>query len=180
MCKRIFSSIFIAIRQLPEGVDTTVDSTFDQTTNTIDTTAADDSKFDETNGDEMNDDADDGIDNGDADSAPRIDNPSTLQAIDENNGSNSPAPIALPAISTPIVAGIVAKIEPKSEDKNISRSGRVIKRKKYLMEEEDAPTTPTNKRKRPADSPATVQKRRKSDEGSGENGKRVFSYLFLH
>lgn len=170
--------------QLPSNVDTTFETNFDQTSNTIDTNA-DESKMDdtanETNGDDDdNDDIDDGIDISEVDANSTVDQtepsklvkiakPETLQKLDDNGSApRAPAPTA----STPAAA--VKAAENKSEDKNISRSGRVIKRTKYLLDElEESPTGQTMKRKRPLDSPATVQKRRKSDEGSGENGAKI-------
>lgn len=168
--------------QLPSNVDTTLETTLDQTSNTIDTNA-DDSKLDdtacETNGEEDNDDdIDDGIDNSEIETSPIADHtetlvstakPETLQVVD-GNGSAPLTPAAAPGV----------KAENKGDDKNISRSGRVIKRTKYLLDEiEESPVGPTIKRKRPLDSPATVQKRRKSDEGSGENGTKKSNCIFF-
>lgn len=162
-------------------MDTTFETTLDQTSNTIDTTA-EDSKLDdtacETNGEEDNDDIDDGIDNTEIEASPIADHteplvtttkPDTLQAVDDN-GSAPLAPAPAPGV----------KADNKGDDKNISRSGRVIKRTKYLLDEiEESPVGPAIKRKRPLDSPATVQKRRKSDEGSGENGTKEFICIWL-
>lgn len=177
--------------QLPSNADTTFETTLDQTSNTTNNTTVDDSKLDdtanETNGDEDNDDVDDGIDtseiidaNTTADHTKqptvKMAKPDTLQSVDDNGSitparASAPTPAPAPATTTPAAAAVVKAAENKSEDKNISRSGRVIKRTKYLLDEfEESPVGQTIKRKRPLDSPATVQKRRKSDEGSGENG----------
>lgn len=178
-------------------MDTTFETTLDQTSNTIDTTA-DDTKLDETanetNGDDDNEDVDDGIEGSEIDAnsdhneavkpdaLPTVDNGSTPRAPAATTTSAAPAPAAAAAgaVATPPV-----KPELKSEDKNISRSGRVIKRTKYLLDEiEESPVVPPVKRKRPLESPATVQKRRKSDDGSGENGTtpRLWPnpFIFLH
>lgn len=182
---------------MPSNADTTFETTLDQTSNTTNNTTVDDSKLDdtanETNGDEENDDVDDGIDTSEIDENTTADHakqptvktakPDTLQSVDDNGSiaparasAPTPAPVPAPAPATPAAAAVVKAAENKSEDKNISRSGRVIKRTKYLLDEfEESPAGQTIKRKRPLDSPSTVQKRRKSDEGSGENGTFLFS-----
>lgn len=160
--------------QLPSTVDSTFETTLDQTSNTIDT--ADESKLDDTaidtNGEDDTEDIDDGIDTNDnseydanttttemTDSLVKAIKSDTLQSVDDNG-------------STPRTPSIT-KTYIKGDDKNISRSGRVIKPTKYLHDElEESPIGQPIKRKRPNDSPATVQKRRKSDEGSGENGRK--------
>lgn len=171
---------------MPSFLESTLESTLDQTSNTIDTTA-DNSKLDdvanETNGDDDNEDIDDGNDNSEIDANSIVDqNESlaktakldTLQTIDDNVSTPSAPTTVATATAVPVVVAATppaVKSDVKNEDKNISRSGRVIKRTKYLLEElEDSPAGQPIKRKRPLDSPATVQKRRKSDDGSGENG----------
>lgn len=172
-------------------MDTTFETTLDQTSNTIDT-SVDDSKLDdtatETNGEEDNEEIEEAADNEEIEASPPAEEiepaeksvkSDKLQSIDDN-GSTPRAPTT-PATPAPVVAVAAAKPDSKKDDKNISRSGRVIKPTKYLLEEiEDSPAGQTIKRKRPLDSPATVQKRRKSDEGSGENGtqSQIQTYFY--
>ncbi|XP_055317671.1 hepatoma-derived growth factor-related protein 2-like isoform X2 [Sitodiplosis mosellana] len=78
-----------------------------------------------------------------------------------------PEPVAKPEPElnvTPVVAKETPKAEPKSEAKS-SRSGRVIKKTKYLHDEfEESPQVPV-KRKRPSESQTPIAKiQRKADE----------------
>lgn len=81
--------------------------------------------------------------------------PETVQADDRNS------------LGTPLATKQIIKTENKIDDKNISRSGRVIKRTKYLHDElEDTPPA-SAKRKRSSESTTTLLKIKKNDDFAG-------------
>lgn len=82
--------------------------------------------------------------------------------------------VSAAAAATAIVDDIKCEAEPNSsliaeetpknivkEETNISRSGRVIKKKKFLIDEFDDAPAPPAKRKRPSESLAPITKARK-------------------
>lgn len=75
-----------------------------------------------------------------------------------------PEVFSTPALKEPFANDNDIKSEPKSEDKNKSRSGRVIKRTRYLHDEFEETPPVQIKRKRPSEGPPTVSKIKKIDE----------------
>lgn len=129
--------------QIPAVVDTTLDTTVDTTFDrTVDTTldrTVDESKLDETADADNN--TDDGHDANESDE--EATNPSVLEAPKSEDASESAEN---------------DDDRQQGSDKNISRSGRVIKRTKYLHDEfEESPVL--TKKKRPSENPAIRPRR---------------------
>lgn len=88
----------------------------------------------------------------------------------QNNAVVSAVAVAAAAIVDDIKSeaepnsSVIAEETPKNivkEETNISRSGRVIKKKKFLIDEFDETPAPPAKRKRPSESLAPITKARK-------------------
>lgn len=75
-----------------------------------------------------------------------------------------PEVCSTPAVKEPLANDNDIKSEPKSDDKNKSRSGRLIKRTRYLHDEFEETPPVQIKRKRPSEGPPTVSKIKKIDE----------------
>lgn len=90
-----------------------------------------------------------------------------------------PEVFSTPAVKEPLANDNDIKSEPKSDDKNKSRSGRVIKRTRYLHDEFEETPPVQIKRKRPSEGPPTVSKIKKIDESINNTTTEAESSEFL-